>query len=166
MPIDNIVDFIIYVLPGFIATEIYYSHFPARQRSAFTQLTQSVIGGVIAVSALRWVDERLLRGALQSAATPSPSPLFIASLLLSGLALGYIMVAQLDLRSYLTKRFHSLAWLSSSPDSIWLFVNQPSVQDWAVVRLKDGPIYLGWISRYRFDPELSIRIFSSPAQNV
>jgi hypothetical protein len=151
--IQNIVDFITYVAPGFIASEIYYSHYPVKQRTALTQLAQSVVGGVVIVSLIRWLDTDLLAGAIHSSLPGIPDIRFAFALIAFGLLSGYVAVAQLSLRSTLARRFERLSWLSYSPDSIWQFVNRPDVKDWSVVYLKDGSIYLGWISRYRFDPD-------------
>ena len=153
MPIDNIVDFILYVVPGFIATGIWYSHYPVKERSPLTQLAQTVLAGLIAITGVRWLDGEILNGVLHSSTSGPPDPLFTASILLTGVLLGYIAVWQVAIRSYLSKRVPFLSSLSSPPDSIWQYVNQPTVEDWAVVRLRDGAIYLGWISRYRFNPD-------------
>ena len=153
MTIQNIVDFITYVAPGFIASEIYYSQFPVKQRTPLTQLAQSVIGGLVVVSFIRWIDSALLFGLLHSNAAGVPDIRFAAALIGGGLLAGYLAVLQLSARSALASRYPRLGWLSTGPDSIWQFVNRPSVADWATVYLHDGSIYLGWISRYRFDPD-------------
>ncbi len=153
MPIDNIIDFIVYVLPGFIASEIYYSHYPVKERAPLTQLAQSVIGGVIIVSFLRWLDLTYLAGALHTSATNPPDMVFVASIIFSGVAVGYLISWQYSLRGWLAQRFSWLSWLYSDPDNIWQFVNRPSVEDWVVVYLNKGGVYLGWISMYRFDPD-------------
>lgn len=153
MTIQNIVDFITYVAPGFIASEIYYSHFPVKQRTPLTQLAQSIIGGLVIVSFLRWIDQAVLAGTLHTNTAGVPDIRFSGALIGGGVAAGYLAVVQLSFRSVLASRYARLAWLSSGPDSIWQYVNRPSIADWAAIYLHDGSIYLGWISRYRFDPD-------------
>jgi hypothetical protein len=46
-------------------------------------------------------------------------------------------------------RFEGIA---PDPQSIWVKVNRPS-NDYAVVYVDDGSVYLGWIKDYTFDPD-------------
>ena len=153
MPIQNVVDFIIYVAPGFLASVIYYAAYPVKQRTAFTQLAQSVVGGAIIVSLIRWLDTHYLGNLLHSSLPGTPDIRFMIAIVLGGVIAGNLAVFQLSARRGLASRFRLLSWLSSFPDSSWQFVNRPNVGDWAVVYLNDGAIYLGWITRYRFDPD-------------
>jgi len=152
MPVQNLAEFILYITPGFIAVEIYRHHFPAKERSLFTQIAQSVIWALLIVSAIRFADSTWLDNELHSNKSGIPDLRFSISLLLAGVLLGYVGVCQLTVRSFLSKKVSFLPWLVSQPDSIWLQVNAAQNEDWALVSLNDGSSYLGWISKFQADP--------------
>lgn len=160
MPVDSLADFIVYIAPGFLATEVYKSYFPGKERSTFAQLAMSIVWASIIVVAVRLIDDNLLRGALHSSTTtPLAETKFIASLLLFGALFGWMAAKQLEARISLGHKYEFLAWLAPVSDSVWKFVNDRDVEDWAVVTLVDGTKYLGWISNYRFDPDESDQDF-------
>ncbi len=159
MPVDTIADFVLYIAPGFIATFIYYRYYPAKERTAFTQTAQSVVWGLVIVTAVRLADQHLLSGTLGSDVQGMPSVALTGALLGAGLVLGYLGVLQLLARSAIARKHTSLRWIAPPPDSIWQYINEPWVRDWAVVHLDDGSSYLGWISQYRSDPDFADQDF-------
>ena len=152
MPVENIAKFILYITPGFIAVEIYHIHFPAKERNTFTQVTRSIIFAVVIIVLLRIIDDNYLNNWLHTNKALTLDTRFTIVLILSGIVFGYLAVYQLKIRSHLSKRYEKLSWLASEPDSIWQQINAPNNEDWAVVYLDDGSIYLGWISNYQADP--------------
>ena len=56
MPTNSIVEFILYVVPGFIAAEIFHAKYPVRERSDAIQISWSVVYGLAITYALRWLD--------------------------------------------------------------------------------------------------------------
>ncbi len=152
MPVENIAEFILYITPGFIAIEIYRRHFPAKERNTFTQVTQSIIFALIIIALLRIIDGKYLNNWLHTNKGLTLDTRFTIVLILSGIVFGYLAVYQLKIRSHLYKRYEKLSWLASEPDSIWQQIILSNNEDWSVVYLDDGSIYLGWISNYQADP--------------
>ncbi len=159
MPVNTIADFLLYIAPGFIATFIYYAQFPAKERSTFTQAAQSVVWGIVIVMAIKLADQHILSFALRTNQDGMPSIPLTMTLLAAGVAAGYLGALQLWIRTALARRWYPLRWLAPPPDSIWQYINEPAVRDWAVVHLDDNSTYLGWISRYRRDPDTSEQDF-------
>lgn len=56
MNFNDILSFFLYVIPGFISTEIYRAKYPAKKGSGFYQLTWSIIISIIFISLTRWAD--------------------------------------------------------------------------------------------------------------
>ena len=46
-PAEHLVDFLIYVMPGFIALQLFRAAYPAKKLSEFVQVAWSLIYGVI-----------------------------------------------------------------------------------------------------------------------
>ena len=59
MSFNDIVSFFLYVIPGFISTEIYRQKYPGKKVSDFTQLTWSVTLSIGFFIFTRWLDSRL-----------------------------------------------------------------------------------------------------------
>jgi hypothetical protein len=154
MPTENLAEFLLYIAPGFLAVEIYRYYFPARERNNFTQIAQSVIWALVILTLIRYLDARYLGNWLGSADEGMPNTKFVFTLLIGGLLTGFLGVIQLKLRSALAIKYSKLSWLASEPDSIWHKINSPKNKDWSVIYLKDGSIYLGWISEFQADPNL------------
>ena len=153
MPVDNLADFIVYIAPGFIATEIFKAFFPAKDRNAFSQLTWSIVWALIIVTFIRVIDSAILGNNLHShTSSPLAEIRFIISLILAGVLFGLIGVLQLKARIWLAHNNEFLENLAPGRDSVWLMINDPDVDDWAVVSLSDGSKYLGWIVNYKYDP--------------
>jgi hypothetical protein len=151
-PIEHLADFILYVMPGFIALQLYRAKYPVRGLSEFLQVSWSLIYGIALAGTVRWVDHRFLRDSLHSAAEGLPWLRFITALAVSGLVLGVVLITVRWSRFVLARKYASLSGLEPDPQSIWAKVNQPS-SEYAVVYLDDGAIYLGWIKEYSFVPD-------------
>lgn len=159
MPAKNIIEFILYITPGFIALEFYHAFYPVKERSDFVQIAWSIIYGVIIFSLVRWVDENLLNYALNSNKLGFPDFRFIIILLGTGLVVSGFMILIHIIRFKLSIISPKISKIAPDPYSIWAKVNQPSNKDWAVVFLDDGSIYIGWISKYKFDPNIENQDF-------
>lgn len=151
-PVEHLADFVLYVMPGFIALHLYRAKYPVKKLSEFLQVSWSLIYGIALSGIVRWVDRRYLDGSLHSEAPGLPWVRFIVVLAMSGLLLGGVLILVRWTRFQLAKRSEVFATLEPDPQSIWVKVNQPS-SDYAVVYLDDGAIYLGWIKEYSFDPD-------------
>jgi hypothetical protein len=159
MQVGGLVEIILYVLPGFVANEVYKAFYPVRDRGHFPQLAWSVAVGVLLTTALVEADSVWLSGALGSTTDSIPELAFIAALFSFGILVGLGRALLRFVRYKVANTWPLMKWLAPDPQSIWVHVNQPSNQDWAVVFLRDGSVYLGYIKYYRFDPEESDQDF-------
>ncbi len=150
-PAEHIIEFLLYVMPGFVALQLYRAKYPAKL-SEFLQVAWSLIYGVILATFVRWIDERFLHGSLQTKTARFPPFGSVLALIVSGLLGGVILIAVNFARFELAAHFPRCAGIAPDPQSIWAKVNQPS-NDYAVVYLDDGSIYLGWIEDFTFDPD-------------
>jgi len=152
MPIEKIIEFILYISPGFLASELYHAFHPVRERSDFVQVSWSLIYGVCIYAVLLWLDGHILNGTLGSGSGVFPRGSFLISLFIAGILLGVILIAIHWLRFKLTAMYSSFRFLEPAPQSVWAYINKPIFKNWAVVFLNDGAVYLGWISNYTFNP--------------
>lgn len=152
MPPQSLAEFILYIIPGFIALQIYHQKYPAKERESLIVFAYSLVYGVLIISILKTIDKFCLNFILHSNSSGIPGTRFIIVIFFSAIFLGYLSILLRELRSYFSKKVGFLRWLSPGVDSIWQKINDPSNEDWAVIFLNDGSIYLGWISKYAFDP--------------
>ena len=152
MPTQTIIEFILYITPGFLAIEIYRAFYPGKNISQFSQITWSVIYGVVIYIGVRWLDVYFLKQYLNSNSREFPNVFFILGLFFTGILVGGLRSLAHFIRIKIGVMNKSFNWLLPDPQSIWAKINQPSNKDWAVVFLDDGVIYLGYIAEYTFDP--------------
>jgi len=153
MPTQSLVEFILYVLPGFLAIEIFRSAYPGKSKDNFSLIAWSIIFGVIIVSFTKWIDANYLNNYLKSNGTGFPSFKYVIALLFGGLLTGFLRIIIHFLRFKISLKYDHFKKIAPSQLSIWAKINQPDNNDWAVVYLDDGSIYLGYISDYKFDPD-------------
>jgi hypothetical protein len=144
-------EFVLYVLPGFIALEIFHAFYPIRERSDIIHISWSIVYGLMIASLIKLMDARVLSGWLHSSDSGIPSTLFTLSLVVAGILVG-LARSLLHLIRFRLGNTHRLKFLLPDPQTIWAKVNHPSVKDWAVVYLDDGSIYMGYIKSYTNDP--------------
>lgn len=149
MPARTILEFIFYIIPGFLAREIYRAIYPGKPISEFSQVTWSIIYGVIIYNLMCWLDTN---GYLNSRSSSSSNVVFTLSLFMAGAMLGLLQSLIHYARFKIATRYKRFQRLLPDPQSIWAKINQPTNRDWAVVFLDDNTIYRGYISEYRFDP--------------
>jgi len=149
---EHIVEFLLYVMPGFVALQFYRAKYPAKQLSDSLQVAWSLIYGVILAAFVRLIDDRCFHGWLQTKATGFPAFRLVAALMVAGLLGGAVLIAKDWCRFEVARRFPRWAGLAPDPQSIWAKINRPS-DDYAVIYLDDGSIYLGWIEDFTFDPD-------------
>jgi len=151
-PVEHLADFILYVMPGFVALQVYRAKYPVKGLSEFLQVSWSLIYGLILAGFVRWFDHEVLGDLLHSHESGLPWMRFVLALAIAGVLLGAVLISVRWARFALAKRYKLLNWLEPDPQSIWRKVNQESVE-YAVVYLDDGAIYLGWIKEYTFVPD-------------
>jgi hypothetical protein len=152
VPVEHLVDFLVYVMPGFIGLQLFRAKYPAKKLSEFLQVAWSLIYGVILATLVRGADGRFLHGWLQSGAQGFAASRFVIALIVAGLLLGLFLIGLNVARFFLAAHVPRLQGIAPDPQSIWAKVNQPS-DDYAVVYVDDGSIYFGWIEDYTFDPD-------------
>ena len=167
MPVKTIIEFILYIIPGFLALELYHYFYPVKKRTDFYQIAWSIIYGVLIYSFVNFLDIKWLANtqyALHSDSTDFPGFQFLAVLLLVGVIVGFLRISLHKIRLVFTPL---LKLIPLDPQSIWNKINQESNEDWAVVYLNDNSIYMGWIDEYTFDPNTDNQDFLlSPATRV
>jgi hypothetical protein len=152
MPIQDIAEFLFYIAPGYIAIRFLRWRFPVRERDSFHEIASSVVLGVLIISLLKWIDQEFLNYLFESNKSGFPSLIFLLAIVGFGIISGIILIFLNKFRFYLAKNVKLLRFLSSGIDPVWLKLNDPDNQDWAIVFLDDGSIYSGWISNYTFNP--------------
>jgi hypothetical protein len=151
-PAEHLVDFLVYVMPGFVALQLFRAKYPAKQLSEFLQVAWSLIYGVLLATFVRGVDGRFLHGRLQSTNPGFPAFRFVITLAIVGLLGGAVLIGLNYARSVAAAHWPSWEGIAPDPQSIWAKVNRPS-NDYAVVYVDDGSIYFGWIKDFTFDPD-------------
>ena len=151
-PIEHVAEFLVYVMPGFVALHLYRAKYPVKGLSEFLQVAWSLIYGVVLASLVRNLDGNCLANALHSDDTGFPQLPFIGALLAAGALWGIFLIAFRWTRFTLARAFPTLRMIAPDEQTIWAKVNEPS-DDWAVVYLDDQSIYLGYIREYSFDPD-------------
>jgi hypothetical protein len=159
MPVSDLIEFILYIAPGFIALELYCAAYPAKERNQFAQITWSMIFGILIFIFIRWVDENFLSYFLNSKISGFPTFRFILVLFIAGLLLGYLRIAFHYFLFKLSLLHDRLKFMAPDTQSIWAKINENSNKDWAVVFVNDSSIYLGWISMYTYNPNVENQDF-------
>ena len=117
-PAEHLVDFLVYVMPGFVALELFRAKYPAKTLSEFLQVAWSLIYGVILATLVRSADSRFLHGWLQSNSPGFPSSRFVAALVTAGLVLGILLIALHSARFSLAANWPRLTGIAPDPRSI------------------------------------------------
>ncbi len=159
MNFSDIVQFILYVIPGFISIEYFRARFPAKARTDFITISWSIVFGVGITSFLIWLDANALHGLLGYETQGFPGLKFLSVLVASGLLIGIFRAGLRQARFILSRRFHFLKWLTPGVNSIWARVNQKGTDQWALVFLDNDVQYLGYIKYFRNDPDTSDQDF-------
>jgi hypothetical protein len=151
-PTEHLVEFLVYVMPGFIALQLFRAKYPAKQLSEFLQVAWSLIYGVVLVAIVRGIDARFLSGRLRTSAPGFPAFRFVIALVVAGLCGGFALIGLSFSRFQIAERWPRFGGIAPDPQSIWAQINRPS-NDYAVVYVDDGSTYLGWIKDYTFNPD-------------
>jgi len=122
MPTENLTEFFLYVIPGFIAFGIFKARYPRKDRDTFFEVTESIIVGIVILSVIKWIDGNLLNYFLGSNITGLPGIRYSLELILTSLITGLLMVGQVELRSFLARKLASFS-LKNHPGQISGFSN-------------------------------------------
>ncbi len=154
MPTENLTQFILYVIPGFVSFAIYKAYYPRKDRDTFIEVTNSIIAGIVILSLIKWIDRTAFNYFLYTNTTGLPGVRYSFALIIAGLLTGFLMVMQVKARSCLSRKFKVCKFLTPGFSTVWLKVND-NRDNWAIVYLDDDckTIYRGWISELTHDPE-------------
>ena len=159
MPVKTLIEFILYIVPGFIAREVYDSIFPGKEKGQFSQVGWSVFYGIIIFYSIKYFDINYFNCLLFSNNTDNPNPKFVLALFIGGICLGLLIAGVNKLREILAYKC-GFSFLAPDPLSIWAKLLQPINKSyWVVVYLDDGATYLGWISDFTFNPNTESQDF-------
>ena len=104
------------------------------------------------------LDHSLLRGFLKTGQRGFPASEFIVAIIASGIICGLLFIFVQNIRYWLITKGvfkHQM----KDPASIWGVINKSADDEWAVVYLDDGWIYLGYIRYYKHNPDDSDQDF-------
>ena len=149
-PFGDVVVLLLYLLPGFLAMQLYRARYPGKRLSQFESIVWSILHSLFIHFTIRGVA--YLLGckdlvSLDPKAHSEISTMTIGVLILGGFVWGGVLVAQYRLRAL-------VPFLQSpAPRAIWPVVaSAPEEELWTIARTKQGVLYLGWIKKYSFDP--------------
>lgn len=143
---------LLYLVPGFLATQLYRARYPAKRVSQFEVVVWSVLHSFIVHLILALLSRMLHSNDLNLLTQNNGSTIearTIAILVAGGSVWGLVLIGCHWLRI-------KLPFLPSpDPLAIWPLVAGAidKEQLWALARTKQGQLYLGWIEQYSFDPE-------------
>lgn len=158
MSIPDILQFIYFVLPGFLSIEVYRAIYPARRRSDFVWIAWSLIYGVaLTAFVFHWAGDQFHSQSTGDSGVPPVGLLLV--LIGAGVGIGLFRAGLRKARFWLSQRIKWLERIEPDSQSIWAAVNRTQNEDWAVVFLKDGSIYRGYIRRFTFDPDTADQDF-------
>lgn len=147
---------LVVVIPGVVAVELFHVAYPATRRDWLSILLWVAVWGSVGAAAALWFDTTVFDGAGGVAAALADGQLnvgFVFALLIAGLVAGGVRIGIRTLRFLVARSSPALQWLRPDHPPVWVSANMPFVNDdWAVVYLHDGAIYLGWIAQFSYDP--------------
>ena len=161
MSFNDLSEILLFLAPGYIAIRLIRLWHPVKEKDSFHDLVSSVVIGFFITGLLKLIDEKYLDFFLGSNTTSSglPSIRFYFSILFSGVIAGVVLIGLSKLYGSITKDSVFLGFLSSGTDPVWLNINSPDTEDWAIVYLDDKSIYLGWIKDYSYNPNFEDQDF-------
>ena len=161
MSFTDLAEILLFLVPGYIAIRLVRLWHPVKEKDSFNDFVSSILLGFFITGLLKLIDEKYLNFFLGSNSTSSglPSIRFYISIIFSGFITGVILIGLLKIYGSMTKGSVFLGFLSSGTDPVWLNINSPENEDWAIVYLDDKSIYLGWIADYSYDPSFEDQDF-------
>ena len=150
-PFGSVLVLLLYLLPGFLAMQLYQARYPAKPMSRFEAAGWSILHSFIILLGLASAAHIFGCASLDVLSHDTNSkiqPKTIIVLLGGGFIWGRILITYHWIRIRVP--------FLPAPDSqaIWPVVvdNVPKEKLWVLVHTKQGTLYLGWIKEYSFDP--------------
>jgi hypothetical protein len=158
MPTQSFIEFLLFIIPGFVYVNTYRRFHPVAKETQFFEIANTTVFGILIYAIVVTLDKQALNLSLESNAA-YPSVKFVGVLLGLGIVFGVIMHGFYELRFWLSRKYACLKWLSPVNQAIWETVNQKDVEDWAVVYLNDGSIYMGYVQSFSYNPNIEYQDF-------
>lgn len=154
IPLGDVLVLLLYLLPGFLAVQLYRAHYPAKPQSQFEVAVWSILHSFIVhlgLAGVGWVAHELGYGDLDIPSLKTDSeiqPKTISVLLGGGTVWGGVLIASYWVRVKVS------FFPTPDPQAIWHVVvdNAPKKDLWMLARTKQDVLYLGWVKEYSFDP--------------
>ena len=143
--INQIINSIIYIIPGFIALSVYYFLIPTRKRSDFERLISSIIFSIPIYAIILFFENLLNLYLRANKEIYIPLSWFIAVIL--GLMLSKI-VSSVWFNNIIT----SIGIKFKLKPRVWNEVFDLPEAKWVRVVLSNGNVYIGSLSLYSLDP--------------
>lgn len=161
---SSLIQFIIFILPGYITISVYRYKYPVRIRADNHDIIWGAVFGLLEISILT-----LLFPDVFSSISTYDSKDFnilkqgcpILVIIISGFSFGILSVVLTIIRDKVLYKVEKLKFLKRVPPSIWDRINSEYdfCDCWAVVFLIDGSIYRGFIKYYQYDPNIENQDF-------
>ncbi|MHA1568670.1 MAG: DUF6338 family protein [Alphaproteobacteria bacterium] len=171
----------IYLIPGFVAREMFLARYPVRKKSTVELIIWSIIYSFVILIALCIISE-IFDDPRLNYFNRDTSSLGVKSYLLilvGGVILGVMLILQREIRFWIDKKIpdpfqekpffdlrfrlwmgiRSVLRIPPDPGAVWPMVNKQEQGSFAAVFLNDGSIYLGWIGQFTYDPNASEQDF-------
>ncbi len=152
MDMEDLLESILYLAPGFVALEFYRYIYPAKFRNQFTQISWSLITGFFIYVILLLLDRKFFGNSVVTDNEGFPTIWYVLFIPPVGFLFGCILVLVHYSRVKIAGWFKWSDFIAPDSLSTWATINKSWNRDWAVVYLRDGSIYLGGISSYTYDP--------------
>lgn len=153
---NNLLEFLLYILPGFIAREIFTKKYPIKRKSDFENITWSLFYGIIIFFSCKYIYKRgFLIDFFENLLGINLLCYKTILLLFAGIGFGYLLIFFISLKKmfyeYLNNK-HNKKLNYRNFHSVWEKIIHVHKNSWVVVVLKDGSKFFGYISDYQYDP--------------
>lgn len=150
VPFKDVFVLLLYLLPGFLSLQLKRAKYPAKKLSDIEIIIWSVVHTFFVHLILASLSILLSKPWLNFLAKGSTAigPAEVFTLMAAGLLWGSLLIFWHWSRRKLPI-FGEL-----DPLNIWFKIADLAAREekWALVRVKEGPIYLGWIKEFSYDP--------------
>ena len=154
----NLTALIVFLVPGFIANRLYRAYYPVKTISDSNSVISSLISSLWIYAIIKLAETRL-NFSLNENLDKNPSANTTIILLLAAYVWGILRIVIHKLKEILATRISALSFLYPDPGAIWPKVASHTPTNWAKVKLTDGTCYLGWISHWKYDPDIETQDF-------
>lgn len=160
---STLIQFVIFILPGYVSLSIFRWKYPVRLREDNHEIIWGAVYGLFQFILLY----KLFPDKFNIVIKDSESLISIHNtdvvilLLASGFIFGIISVLLTLFRDKIFYESKRLRKFRRSPDNIWLKINREHEfkNSWIVVFLDDGAIYKGYVKFYQYNPNLNEQDF-------